>query len=1252
MQDYIQFPKNINQLSELHSSNLEDLRNNSHMVDNRISLDYLRKLYGQDRNRFLSVKDELSLRGFKFHTEKPNSLLPNYSPKMSSYIVAESHSERYQQVDFSLFGLSGFIQRFHVDSDLFFHKIPLRGFKLLNANLDVSSLETEFKKAGFDIDSLDGNRSSQTAVIPAASVSEDKTSEGKAIEEDAVLFKIEQFFLHTPIHIVFHSKKFNSFLNFCELKGLKKLIDLTGEAIKEFEDSYKKKTDYVQEVKEMVSEITLSSLIELREKFPSIHLQSDSSLANEAGTHRVNGVFAENKYKRFLSFCHTESILTIGEIKQSHIQSFSTASGVGFKKVRDVFDGLQAIIQKNTYGESISENLDSERSISIVFKENKFNTFRRFCYKNDIQTIEGITNEQLDAYAVEKGVGAGRVEIVKEKLQEYNALPSKPEVFAGLGYEITDLFADSKMVAFRKFCEKKGIKRMNELTAEQLEEFSKTPGVGKKKFEDIKKILTKNLWGKEIPKVIEFKDCELYEEFKEYRVKNLIDVFQIEGNQTDSLLTLEEIDGMEINELENHFDAGVIFALNKKLKMAKHPSSVVEGLQSGLKGNQYRILQLRYGDKLTLEATGEHFHVTRERIRQIAKKALNKVHWQLGHYYFYKVTSLLSSSHSFITAKELLSLIGEENKFLIEILKESTEKLTYYEKLDAFFFSIDKKIDFSKMDQFIEDLPNVIHLSEYESALEELLESLGVEQPEQPLIQSLLMNYGFRSYGEYYSSRRMSLIEVLETIYRDFLSGPLLIDEAGYETIQKLAKRHLNYDISGTVRSIEARLRDSDKVILVESNTFQWFDDESFDHSLIQEIEKYLEERFEDTDVVNIGEVFNEFKDRIEHLGIYTKQHLYSIVRYYLDEKVDIGKGNTLNIFKSDANKLSIEESLLKVLKEVGGFSDKSVLKEKLRWQQYKVDLGISGSNKIVNWGKNKVILFEKIGLTSTEIELLIMTAEKKLSLDGYVTAGSLLNDFKFNPKLAPLISKKGIDDIGKLASVLKILLPELKGFMNFLYLEGSKFTSFEEVMIDRFDGETTRKELQDFAVSNGYKEVMASNILKKLLDQKLFVEVDLGKLYPASKLEVSEAVVSELVQFVEEARDGKEYISLHSLKGYKRRLPHIGFRWNPFLMKTILVENGYRHITKIIRDYRYDKIVLVKENSSIGSFEELVHFVLKHEYSGNMHERSVYDFLVEKGILREQDSPSGKVLPHELKNVDNLVNVDELGIVSLKQGL
>ncbi|PIB54504.1 hypothetical protein, partial [Pseudomonas sp. 2995-1] len=62
-----------------------------------------------------------------------------------------------------------------------------------------------------------------------------------------------------------------------------------------------------------------------------------------------------------------------------------------------------------------------------------------------------------------------------------------------------------------------------------------------------------------------------------------------------------------------------------------------------------------------------------------------------------------------------------------------------------------------------------------------------------------------------------------------------------------------------------------------------------------------------------------------------------------------------------------------------------------------------------------------------------------------------------------------------------------------------------------------------------------------------------------------------------------------------------------------------------------------------------LVHHVLKHEYDGNMHEVHVYEFLVEKGISPHQDYDADKKLPHEIRNYTNLVNVDEMGYVTLE---
>jgi RNA polymerase sigma factor (sigma-70 family) len=1256
MRDYIKFPANVKELNELDSYHIKVLSKKSTVEGNKISLDFLRTLYQYDRTQFFKMVDELSLRGFKFHTEKPNSILPNYSPMISSYIVATENSDRYKSIDLNFFGLSGFLQRFNVKNDLFFHKIPLRGFKLLNARINVADLEEEFIKVGFEIS---GRQIASAPVIVKQQTVKNETSQN--VNSLSYLYKIEQFILQTPVHIVFKGKEFVSFLNFCKEKEVIELVDVTSDLIKEFGHSYGIGLGKVQEVNEVIKEITHSSLQQLLDKFPNHNRSLRSNACNEAGDLMIEDVFVGNKFNRFLDFCKKKSIRQIGDIEQSHIDIFAGINGVGIKKVQEVVETLQNVVRSflNKDHTGLQEDTDEGMKIKNVFQANKFITFRRFCHSKGIQYITDISEEYIDIFGKSRGIGVGKLNDVREKLSEINyspslgkfsitmELPDTRQVSYMPGMNISELFFENRFILFRQYCEESHVTSVIEINPAHLEAFSNRPGVGMKKVEDIKELLKTYSSSIQQFTVIEFKDSELYENIKNFKITDLLAA----SNgivSADSLLTIEEINGMDLKELKEHFDVSQVLELQRKLKKAKNPETIVNQLANVLKENEYKILKYRYGEKLTLEETGKHFSVTRERVRQIAKKALKKVKMHLGRNYFYFVVSLFSSSRSIITKEELLAMIGKENEFLAEILKEDVNGFTYFIKLDAYFFTPGKKIKFDNIDDFMGDLPNFFYFNEYESALDEILKSIGIENPSIQMIKALIEDYGFKQYGEIFSRTKLSIIDILEILFRNFITVPFRIDEEGYAQIQELAKKHLNYEFSSSVRALDARIRDSDHILLVDRLTFQWFDSESFDQTIITKIDAYLKKRLKETNIINIEEVYNEFEADLQHLKINNKLHLYSIVRFYLDEDYIIGKGNTLNIFKNDADKINIEDSLLKTIQSFGGYCDKSQLQEILQWQPYKLDLGISSSKKLMSWGTNKVITFDHIGLTNRDKENLIQLTRRNIK-EGFTTSGVLFREMKFDPNLASLISTKGIDDNGKLSSIIKILVPEINGHSNFLYEEGCKFTSFEEVIIDRFNSETSRKELQNFAIEFGYREVMAANILKKLLEHRSFVEIDVDKLYPESQMNIPDSVINELCHFVEEARAGKEYVSLSNLKGYKRRLPMIQFRWNPYLMKSILVTNGYRQITKIMSNYRYDNIILVKENSKITSFEELVHFVLKNEYNGNMHERMVYDFLADKGILREQESPYNKVLPYELKNFDNLVNVDDLGIVTLK---
>lgn len=1078
-------------IDEIQSERIRKFMRESKREGDKFSIDYFRAMFQNNREEFMVLMDELALRGFTFHTVKRNNLLPNYSDKFSSYIKVTRDEEAYKNLDLNLLGIAGMFNRFDVVSDLFFHKIPLQRFTHLNANISVEVVKREFEKLGFHV------------------------------EENRAESLMNQ--------------------------------------------------------------------------------DSDSTLVYKVSETREPTVLKEEK-------------------------------------------------------------LNYRFTVAHVFENNKFLSFQRYCLEQQIRFVDELTEEIIQKYALSDGVGVKKVLNVREKFQEIgyclstrsfkkkDVLPKKerpvPVILYSGSFPVQEVFAENKFNKFRQFCASHKLVTVGDIKSTHLDKFGSTLGIGKKKHVEVMEIMTEYESTKWEAQKVNFQNCVLYEELKHIPVSNILKAFQFKID-TESSKTIEELNGLKRMEITD-FDSEIIMELQQKLSKVVKPKEVGDALKSALKENEYKVIKYRFEEKLTLEETGSHFSVTRERVRQIEAKAIKKISQRLGLIYFYHTIFLMSPSKSFITREELTQILGEESLYIVEILKEGELGFTYFEKLDAFFFNTNKEFEFLSVDDFFGDLPSPFFFEDYQAALEEVLENIGVEEPSLPMIENLIENYGFHRNGEIYAKWKLSLTDVLDILFKNYIKEPLRIDEEGVEYLASLAKKYLNYTISSTLRGVDARLRDCPNIMLVDSATFEWFDLDSFESEIIEEIDHYIRKRFEVVDVINVEELFNEFNEKLQALYVHTKLHLYSLLRYFLDEKYVVGKGNTLNIFKNDSNKLTIEQSLIKVITSLDGYCEKTQIQEELQWQMYKIDLGISASQKLLPWGKNKVILFEKVGLSDQEKAGLISLTKKMLK-DGFTTTGILYKELMFDPSLSSIISKRGIDDQWKLSSILKIIIPELKGHVNFIYVEGSSFTSFESVMIHHFQEETTRKELSSFAVDFGYKEVMASNMMKNLLEQEAFVDIDLDKLYPGDKLRIDKEAVHELLMLVEEFQGDAAFLPLSKISGYRRRLPSIDFRWNPYLMKTILLRNGYRQITKIMNDYRFDKLLMVKEDSPLKTFEELVHHVLKNEYDGNMHQTQVYDFLVEKGILREQDRLYSKVLPHELKDFDNLVNVDSLGIVTLR---
>ncbi|MEC2057677.1 hypothetical protein P9F83_20910 [Peribacillus psychrosaccharolyticus] len=168
------------------------------------------------------------------------------------------------------------------------------------------------------------------------------------------------------------------------------------------------------------------------------------------------------------------------------------------------------------------------------------------------------------------------------------------------------------------------------------------------------------------------------------------------------------------------------------------------------------------------------------------------------------------------------------------------------------------------------------------------------------MIQTVIGTQKYTKYGDIYSNRKLTDSDLLTYLFKHYVNKPLRIDKDGVAQLEALARRHLNYELGASIRSINARIRNAKSLLLVDRLTFEYFDSLKFDTTLIWEIEYYLNQEFNKRKIINVKDVFEIFDGKLKKIEFYNKIHLYSLIKYFLENKFIIGQGNTLNIYKKE----------------------------------------------------------------------------------------------------------------------------------------------------------------------------------------------------------------------------------------------------------------------------------------------------------------------------------------------------------------
>ncbi|MFJ8451765.1 sigma factor-like helix-turn-helix DNA-binding protein [Aerococcus viridans] len=955
----------------------------------------------------------------------------------------------------------------------------------------------------------------------------------------------------------------------------------------------------------------------------------------------------------------------------------------GFLKNADnakAFLGLQSNKDNNIGQNYAKVNVVIEpqitRSIDYIFSESKFNKFRDFCYKNHIKYLDDLEKEQVEEFKKVRGIGAKKVKEVTEKIKELknkgdfpvlldpsenykisDEIKSMDEFIFTLDsalhkkYYINTIFKDNKFNIFREFCEGRNLFYIENITYLDINLFKNFPNVGKTKFNSLCEKIEELKINLDIQEDFVLSYDTNHFDFHEYAIKEVLNIVN-PGKKVEKNFNIGEIFGKDIRDLNlSDEDREIYLELTHMLHQIDNPNNIIKKFIDGLKDRDYAILTNRYRDKHTLEIIGQNINITRERVRQIlAKISRNFVHYlELN---FFKESLYLSFlSFDFtnkvgLTISDFRDFIDQEYIFVLEILAEQTKILFFSEKYNRIFLNEEENNNFEEeLAEIYEELPDLFLLEEIQEVLESDYFKNGTLT-----IQSFLEFNSFKFYGKLYSRKNLSIAEILKYIFERDLSQKVKMSTENFEKIKHLAEEKYEYVIKNPVVSVSNALSASDDFILVDSSTFQLFNIEEYNFNVLEKCMNFGKQLLDKRNTINIVEIYNRYQGELELENITNKLHLYSLLKYMYSNEFDFGKGNTLNIYKTNSKKLDQKDMLINFLQNNQGIASKDDIKSNFGWSDQKINLVIASVINIVSWGQNKYRLIGE-WLSNEYLEETKLIITKHFEEFGFITENQLFEEAQFSSTLYKLIDEEKANTSEKFRSIFRPFLQELRGNQVFITPEGSKYQSIYDHILEKFPEGVARDELQTYLSDELlYRSGTMGTVIDKLLIQNIMFEGGLGYLYPNHKLQISRDIEEEVLNYIEEEKKGKPYIILKNLIGYRSKLPSINMEWNPYIIKHILVENGYKNVEVFNRDYRMDQLILIEEDHEINTLDELLFFVLKNNYEGNWHEEYVAKYLEKTGFLREK-SYERKRLPVSIYKNSSLISVDELGIVNLMEG-
>ena len=115
----------------------------------------------------------------------------------------------------------------------------------------------------------------------------------------------------------------------------------------------------------------------------------------------------------------------------------------------------------------------------------------------------------------------------------------------------------------------------------------------------------------------------------------------------------------------------------------------------------------------------------------------------------------------------------------------------------------------------------------------------------------------------------------------------------------------------------------------------------------------------------------------------------------------------------------------------------------------------------------------------------------------------------------------------------------------------------------------------------------------------------------------ISQSLINSLSGLLRELVSKSGYFAFSSIFDYES-FPKCSYKWNGFLLESIITEydTGFRIISPQIRDRRYQRGIIVPNDSPFDTFEDLVIGTLISDGITNLSETELLKYLKMRGLI------------------------------------